>query len=394
MGRETGFFKSACLFIAVWLLPPASALSAKSPYAAPGMTQGVVAVSVRDRTGKHVASATGMVIDARGVVATSCYVIPKWLEAVENTLWTKGEDGIDFPLEYLISRNCNNGIALIKIKGNAFPSMKIASGYKPRKGEAVTVLSAKGPEITATETRIKSTGKDEGFQVTVPITPGRDGSPVVNMRGEVIGVAAFLSIMQQRRPTVLPSKNVVKEFTKHKHLIQETPPPPRVPSPPAAAAPLPGQQRGGKENDAERYLALGYAYEKTNMRREAIEAYKEAIRSKPDYFDAHVTLGLAYYKTGRYDEAADAYLRAIAIRPNDKSVYNKLGATYIILGSYSMALDTFRQSLKLDPRNPETHFNLGIALVITGDRSGAIAEYGVLKTLDRERAAQLMDLIY
>ncbi|MCL4476179.1 MAG: tetratricopeptide repeat-containing serine protease family protein [Nitrospirae bacterium] len=398
MVKTKNFFKGPCIFITAALLLTASGASAKAPDAVPSQKKGVVAVYVNDKAGRHVASATGIIIDRRGVVATSCFIIPKWLEVIENTLLMKTEDGTESPLEYLISQNCNNGIALIKVRGILFPVINIASGHKPKKGEAVTVITRAPPETTVLEGRIKTTGRDGSFQTTVPITPKRDGSPVLNRKGEVIGISTFLLGKGQKQLAVIPAKNVAKEFNRYKHLIKESPPSlfdtPRVPSQVPAVAPAPRLQREGKAVDAEGYFALGSSYEKTNMIQEAVEAYKEAIRNKPDYFDAYVNLGLLYYKLGRYDEAVEAYLNAMTIRPDDKSVYNKLGAAYIILGNYSMALDTFKQSLKMDPGNPETHFNLGIAFVITGNRNGAVEEYDALKNLDRERAAKLLDLIY
>ncbi len=398
MVKTKNFFKGPCIFITASLLLTASGASAKAPDAVLSQKKGVVAVYVNDKAGRHVASATGIIIDRRGVVATSCFIIPKWLEVIENTLLMKTEDGPESPLEYLISQNCNNGIALIKMKGNAFPTVNLASGYKSKKGESVSLITMTSPETKVTGGRLKSMGKDENFQVTVPLTPKYDGSPVLNRKGDVIGISTFLLGKGRKQLAVIPAKNVAKEFNRYKHLIKESSPSlfetPRVPPQGPSVVPAPRQQREGKEADAERYFALGSSYEKTNMIQEAIEAYKEAIRNKPDYFDAYVNLGLLYYKLGRYDEAVEAYLNAITIRPDDKSVYNKLGAAYIILGNYSMALDAFKQSLKIDPGNPETHFNLGIAFVITGNRNGAVEEYDVLKNLDRERAAKLLDLIY
>jgi len=398
MKKNKRFFRDIGLSIAASLIFLGAGVDAKTPETAPGQKKGVVAVYVNDKAGRHVASATGIIIDRRGVVATSCFIIPKWLEVIENTLLMKTEEGAESPLEYLVSRNCSNGIALIKVKGNEFPAVKIPSGYNPRKGEVVALITATATETAVAEVRIKSTGRDGSFQVTVPAALKRDGSPILNTQGEVIGISTFAPGKKQNRPSIVSVKNVVKEFTKYRHLIKETPSsdfgsPPLSPGT-TQVVPAPRLQKDGKAMDAERYFALGKSYEKTSMSQEAVEAYKEAIRSKPDYFDAYVSLGLLYYRIGRYGESADAYLNAIAIHPEDRSVYNKLGATYIILGNYSMALDTFRQSLKLDSRNPETHFNLGIAFVMAGDMNGAVAEYVILKDLDEERATKLLDMIY
>jgi tetratricopeptide (TPR) repeat protein len=398
MLRAQNFARGLCiLFVTASLLSAASGASAKIPDSVIAQKGGVVAVYVKDRAGAHVASATGIIIDSRGVVATSCFIIPKWLSVVENELLIKTEGGAESSLEYLISQNCRNGIALIKVRGTAFPEVAIASGYKPRKGDAVALITMTAEETAITEGRIKSASGDDKFQMTVPATLKRDGSPVFNAKGEVIGISTFLPGKKQTQPSIVSIKGLEREFSKYRHLIKDTPPPsfevPRISSPPALVAPVPMQRGDGKGADAERYFALGSSYEKRNMTREAIEAYKEAIRDRPDFFQAYMNIGLLHYKLGRYDEAIDDYLNAIAIRPNDKSVYNKLGAAYIILGNYPLALDTFRQSLKIDPKNPETHFNLGVVFVITGDKTEAAVEYDILKNLDAERAAKLLEML-
>jgi Flp pilus assembly protein TadD len=397
MRTKKQLFRNIGLSLAASLIFGTGA-GAVTPDMATAQKKGVVAVHVSDRAGRHLASVTGIVIDRRGVVATSCFIIPKWLEAIENTLSMKTGDGAVSPIEYLVSRNCNNGIALIKMKGTAFPEMRLSSDYGVKRGETVTLVTAAETETTIAEIHMKNTGRDGNLQVTVPAPLKRDGSPVLNAGGEVVGISSFVPGKKQNRPTVVPVKNVLKEFSKYRHLIKEAPSSDFASTPSATVAPqvvpTPPLRKEVKTLDAQRYFSLGKSYEKTGTTQEALEAYKEAIRIKPDFFDAYVSLGLLYYRIGRYDESADAYLNAVALRPDDKSIYNKLGATYIILGNYSMALDTFRQSLKIDSKNPETHFNLGIASVMAGDRNSAVAEYVILKDLDEEKATKLLDMIY
>ena len=45
---------------------------------------------------------------------------------------------------------------------------------------------------------------------------------------------------------------------------------------------------------------------KSGMHKEAIEAYKQAIRIKPDIANAHYNLGTAYDISGMYKEAIEA----------------------------------------------------------------------------------------
>ena len=55
-------------------------------------------------------------------------------------------------------------------------------------------------------------------------------------------------------------------------------------------------------------IILGNAYDSSGMYyKEAIEAYKQAIRINPDDADAHYNLGNAYGSSGMNKEAIEAY---------------------------------------------------------------------------------------
>lgn len=366
--------------------------------------EGIVAVHVKDRSGASVVSATGVVIDGRGIVATSCFVIPKWLERVQNTLVVETESGTSFPIENLLSSNCSNNIALIQVRGSALTTVDLALDHVPEQGESITVVTmARGP--VETEGRIKSVTRKTGFfQTSVPVTLARDGSPVLGRKGKVIGIATFLPARKQNQPAVIPARNIAKEFDKFKDKIPDLAVPSSVPpSPPgpdkmdsgeADLASLTKRQREGKYDTAESAFLAGSSYDRSRRYKEAIEAYSRAIAIKRDYTDAYVGLGLAYYKLEKYPEAAEAYETAIRINPGIYPAYNKLGATYILLGEYAKALDIFKRSIPLDPANSEAHFNLGVAYVLTGNRDGAVDEYTVLKELDEKSAEKLLNLMY
>ena len=47
-----------------------------------------------------------------------------------------------------------------------------------------------------------------------------------------------------------------------------------------------------------------------------MEAYRQAIRLKPDYAEAHYGLGLAYANLGHWQEAVYAYRQALQLKPD------------------------------------------------------------------------------
>ena len=52
------------------------------------------------------------------------------------------------------------------------------------------------------------------------------------------------------------------------------------------------------------------------MTEEAIDYYKEAIRIRPDYAEAHSNLGNALFQKGEMKEAIDYYKEALKLKPD------------------------------------------------------------------------------
>ena len=89
-----------------------------------------------------------------------------------------------------------NDLALIKIDAPSIP-IPLSMGSGVAKGEDVLtigypLLQLQGTEQKATFGRVNSmsglSGDVRFFQVDVPIQPGNSGGPLINSRGEVIGV--------------------------------------------------------------------------------------------------------------------------------------------------------------------------------------------------------------
>ncbi|HYA31746.1 MAG TPA: serine protease, partial [Thermodesulfovibrionales bacterium] len=274
MRTEIIFIQRLCIVAILSLTFLASRTGDEASAAVHEKKEGIVAVHVNDRSGAHVVSATGVVIDGRGIVATSCFVIPKWLERVQNTLVVETESGTSLPIENLLSSNCSNDIALIQVRGSSLTVVDLALDYVPEQGESITVVTmARGP--VETEGLIKAVTRKTGFfQTSVSVTPARDGSPVLSRKGKVIGIATFLPTRKQNQPAVIPVRNIAKEFGKFKNQIPDLalPPSPVPPSPPSAdktdlgeadLASLTKKQREGKYDTAESAFLAGSAYDRS-----------------------------------------------------------------------------------------------------------------------------------
>jgi len=58
---------------------------------------------------------------------------------------------------------------------------------------------------------------------------------------------------------------------------------------------------------------------------EAISRYREALRIRADYADAHYNLGNALSKVGKVQEAIEHHKAALRITPHDVKIRSKLG---------------------------------------------------------------------
>ncbi|MCX5635759.1 MAG: tetratricopeptide repeat protein, partial [Planctomycetota bacterium] len=96
---------------------------------------------------------------------------------------------------------------------------------------------------------------------------------------------------------------------------------------------------------------------------------------------------------GRYQNEIEAYKQAIRIKPDDTEAHNNLGVAYGGLGRYQDAIESFKQAIKIKPDYAEAHNNLGAAYFATGDKGSALEEYKILKTMDAEMANELFNLI-
>jgi tetratricopeptide (TPR) repeat protein len=148
-----------------------------------------------------------------------------------------------------------------------------------------------------------------------------------------------------------------------------------------------------KPDNASACYALGASYGELGRHNEAVKALKKALRLKPDYADAYYNLGNSYFKLGLHNEAVEAYKHAIRIKPDYAEAYYNLGACYGQLSRYDEATEAYKQVLRLKPNSTEAHYNLGGTYSSMGDRQSALAEYEILKALDKEQADKLLQLI-
>lgn len=131
---------------------------------------------------------SGFVISADGYVMTNAHVIDGASE-VYVTLTDKRE----FKAK-VIGADTRSDVALLKIDGANLPRLTIGDSDKIKAGEWVLAIGSPfGLENTVTAGIISAKARDTGdylplIQTDVAVNPGNSGGPLINMRGEVVGI--------------------------------------------------------------------------------------------------------------------------------------------------------------------------------------------------------------
>jgi tetratricopeptide (TPR) repeat protein len=406
-----------------------------------------VVIMTYDTGGKIIGLGSGFFISQSGDIITNRHVLTGVHRAEVKT--AKGEV---YPITMIVGEDKEADIvrASVNIPLESVRALSVSISVS-EVGERVAVIgSPLGLERTVSDGIVSAVREIPGFgniyQITAPISAGSSGSPVVNMEGEVIGIATFQLVEGQNLNFAIPGKRIAKLKTeKGKTLNQwkmsetdewfasaegiyyaglnslwaddcEN----ALPYFEKATQKDPGytvayfyigycngelgrlteaieaynQAIRLKPDFAEAHHSLGVVYGNLGRHTEAVEAFKQAIRLKPNYVEAHNDLGVVYSKLERLTEAIEAYKQAIFIQPDLAVPYCNMGRTYQDLKRYREAIDAYKQAIRIQPDFMDAHYNLGVAYLNIRDKSSALDQYKILKDLDKDSANELFNLIY
>ena len=81
---------------------------------------------------------------------------------------------------------------------------------------------------------------------------------------------------------------------------------------------------------------------------QAISAFKEANRLRPNDAQTQYMLGMAYWKAKAFDDSLDPFKRAVRLRPDWAEAHFRLGLSYYVLGKKAQTHDAYRRLLELN----------------------------------------------
>ena len=131
---------------------------------------------------------SGFILSSDGYVMTNAHVV-EGADEVMVTLTDKRE----FKAK-IIGYDKRSDVAVVKIDATGLPAVKIGDVSRLRVGEWVMAIGSPfGLENTVTAGIVSAKQRDTGdylpfIQTDVAINPGNSGGPLINLRGEVVGI--------------------------------------------------------------------------------------------------------------------------------------------------------------------------------------------------------------
>lgn len=322
---------------------PALATSKNLPALVARVRKSVLLVKTYDASDKQIGQGSAFFVSKEGVIVSNRHVFKGAHHAVVEGV--KGK----YPVTEVLSQHKDYDLVRMKVrlKRHRITPLPIYNAL-PRIGEKILVIgNPLGLEASVSDGIVSAVRKlgpySSVIQITSPISPGSSGSPVLNMRGEVIGVATFQMREGQNLNFAVPI-TYIKDLETVKNGKM------------AAVNFESSDVLEATENPFDKGMLL---FAEKNYQG-AIAFFLQALKENKDNADAHYRLGICYRETGATN-AVEAFKSAIGLRPDFADAYYHLGLTYNQLNMPTEAISAFRQALKIDPNNDDALMNLGIA---------------------------------
>lgn len=305
-----------------------------------------VAIETFDAKGATLTRGSGFFI-APDKIITNRHVIEK-----SNHVEVHLMDGKKFPARGVLAIDGEGDLALLQVEApptaaNPLPIIQTA----PQEGESIVVIgNPYGLEGSVSNGIVSAVREIPGYgkiiQITAPISPGSSGSPVVNMRGQVIGVATLQAAEGQSLNFAVPSERIMQlklgELQTFSALNSET--------------------QKNRRAAAEKLYSQGLGMLSRDDYARALSFFEKATDVDPNYAEAWYQAGFSYGMLGRHQEALKASRQAARLRPEWSETYANIGASSFALGQYKDAAEAYRQLTKLDSNNADAHYALGLSL--------------------------------
>lgn len=362
ISKSPRFFLPVAL---IFLLTSAAHAEESLPSLVKRVKPAVVAIATYDASGEALMTGSGFFLKP-GQVVTNLHVVRGAARAEIKTLDGKGKV---FPVTGALAVDEEGDLALLNVE------MPLE---RARTSELATELPDEGETIFVIGNPLKLEGSvSDGIvsavrevpnsyriiQITAPISHGNSGSPVFNLRGQVLGVVTVKVTNGQNINLAIAAARVGELRA-------------------GTLRPLADLANKTKGDVAESAYRNGLESLWLGNYDTAVGYFENAVNKNPKRADAWVKVGYCKVKQGKNQEAIKAYTEALLLKPNDADIHNKLGDAYYYAGRLREAIDSYTEAKRLRPECAEFFYNLAIAYFESGNLSMAAAEARTLQRLD------------
>ena len=340
----------------------------------------VVAVITYDSKNEVQMTGSGFFVRP-GQVLTNLHVIEGAHHADIRTLDGKGRT---YPVQGITGLDDEGDLAILSVSLplDRARALELASSL-PEEGEQVFVIGnplrlegSIADGIVSAVREVPNLG--EIIQITAPISHGNSGSPLFNMKGQVIGIITMKVTNGQNINLALGASRLIK--------LQ--------PGSLSTFADLPKMTKTGSPSEmlAEWWYRNGLNSLWLGNYDSALGYFENAVNKNPNRAEAWIQVGYCKVKQGKNSDAVKAFQRAIQLRPNAEA-YNKLGDAYYYAGRFYEAIEAYKQAARIRPDLAEAYYNLGITYLETDDRTLALVQLRVLQSMDVKLYRKLLSEI-
>jgi hypothetical protein len=298
------------------------------------MEPSVVGVLIYDKEGRTIKRGSGFFLGREGDIITNRDLLKGADHADVKTV-----DGMLFPVRKVLAedREANLICVSAEIPSTAVHPSPVNISF-PQIGEKVAAItSPSGPGKPFSYGMVLSIREIPAFgkvvQVMIRLSSRFSGSPLVNMKGEVIGV---VTPEREQNFDIFPVERVMRL--------------------PLGKGKLLSEWEAKREETAEDIYFAGLRYLWREDYEKAIPFFKEAVKKDPRYANAYFQIGYCNAQLRHYREALEAYKQAIHIQPDFVFAHFYLGLAYLELNDRDSALKQYDTLKKMGRKNVDRDY--------------------------------------
>ena len=353
---------------------PASATAAKTttPLTLPELIKlvkpSVVEITTYDSSDDRLGLGSGFFTGPRQVVS-NWHVVDDCYRAEVKTV-----DGDVYQVKGILASDKDADLVLLEVDIPAEKERVLKVAAKtPDEGERIVVIgNPLGLEGTVSDGIISSIREvpelGRLIQVTAPISHGSSGGPVVNMLGEVIGVARGTLSEGQNLNFAVPALEIAT--LKRRPLLSFV---------------------DLRHQEATEFYDRAIELANSGSCGPAIPLLKQAVITDRNYEQAWFQLGACHFNTAHYTEALTAFEMALTINPQSEAASYEAGRSSAELELWDKAAGFYQKAIQLNPRNDDAQFGLGLVMCNSDDIEGAQRIYRNLLRVRSKRTQELYE---